>query len=612
MANGKIWKLKPRISEKFIKQFLEYSPEILQLLFNRGLKTQRQIDEFFNSDYKQDLHDPFLMSGIREAVKRIQRAIKKQEKIAIFGDFDCDGVCGAVILKTALEKLGADLSGGVQIPDRNLEGYGLNVEAIKKMADQKVDLILTVDCGVSDIKEIELANSLGLDVIVVDHHRLGKKLPPAAVIIDPWQKNDKYPFKDLAGAGVAFKLAQALLRQPACLPCLPAGRPDRQANKNKIASENKISAGWEKWLLDLVALATVADCMPLVGENRTLVKYGLIVLAQTRRIGLQELMKIARLNPVFEAENLKTNLDTYSLGFILAPRLNAAGRMKHASLAFELLMAKERDKAVELAQEINEHNQQRQKLTNEITGQIEEQIKGSLADKNYPVIIAKNKNWPPSVLGLAAGRIADRYHRPTIIFSAQSGEESLIRGSARSIPSFNIIEAISQCSELLEEFGGHPGAAGLSLTDKNFDIFREKINQAAKAKLTEEDLTPVLEIDLELSPEQINWELLDEIVKFEPSGGKQNPYPVFLTKGLEIANLKIVGNGSKHLKLELKSAKIPDKIFHAIGFGLANKNGAGDLKIGDQADIVFELMADEWNGTRNLQLKIIDIKITVC
>jgi single-stranded-DNA-specific exonuclease len=598
-----LWRLKPQAPEKFIKQFPEYSPEISQLLFNRGLKTQAQIDEFFNPDYEQDLHDPFLMLGMEAAVRRIFRAIKKQEKIAIFGDYDCDGICGAVILKIVLEGLGANLNGGVYIPDRILEGYGLNDEAVKKLAQQKVNLILTVDCGVSDIEEIALANSLGLEVIVVDHHRLGKKPPPAKVIIDPWQEKDKYPFKDLAGAGVAFKLAQALLK----------------SFKFQVSSF-KLNDGWEKWLLDLVALATVADLVPLVGENRTLVRYGLIVLAQTKRVGLQELMKIARLNPVFEAENFHptgghpkgektknkgmiTNLNTYSLGFILAPRLNAAGRMDHASLAFELLITKERSRAQALAQKINEHNQQRQKLTNDIVGQIEERLGDVLNDKNQPVIVVKDKTWSPGVIGLVAGKISDRHHRPTIIFKE---DEKTSRGSARSIPAFNIIEAIGQCAEILGEFGGHPGAAGLSLANENYEIFREKINQIAKAKLKGEDLMPILEIDLELEPEKIGWELLDEVVKFEPCGGQQNPHPIFLTKELAVAGLRTVGNGSKHLKLELKSDKLPQKIWRAIGFGLAGSNV--DLKIGDKIDVVFELLADEWNGTRNLQLKIIDIR----
>ncbi|MBU1102791.1 single-stranded-DNA-specific exonuclease RecJ [Patescibacteria group bacterium] len=604
-----LWQFKPNAPEEFIRQFPEYQPIVLQLLYNRGLRTQQQIDEFFNPDFEGDLLDPFLMLGISQAVKRINKAIKKKEKIAIFGDYDCDGVCGAVILKTILEELGADLSGGVYIPDRIIEGYGLNNEAIEKLGKEKVNLILTVDCGISDVAEVKLANSLGVEVIIVDHHRLGKKLPSAKVIIDPWQPKDKYPFKELAGAGVAFKLAQAL-RQ--------AQGKALQKNQGKPGLDNKISEGWEKWLLDLVALATVADCVPVLGENRTLVHYGLIVLAQTKRVGLQELMKVARLNPVFEAENLKTNLDTYSLGFILAPRLNAAGRMDHASLAFRLLMTQDYQEAKVLAEKINEQNQQRQKLTDKIVAEVETRIKNYQADKNQPVVVETDKNWSPGVVGLVAGKIADRYHRPVFIFKE---DEKVSRGSARSIPTFDIIEAIGQCSQLLKEFGGHPGAAGVSLENKNLSAFKEKINQIAREKLKPEDLIPAAQIDSELEPAEVNWELFDELEHLEPFGRGNDP-PVFLLKNLEIANLRVVGNGSKHLKLELKSDKLANKVFHAIGFNLAArlsspaaqtiggqaKNGNDNLKTGDKIDIIFELIADEWNGTRNLQLKIIDIK----
>jgi len=574
------WRLKPKAPEEFIRQFPEYQPLILQLLYNRGLKTQKAIDEFFNPDYGEDLHDPFLMLGIKEAVKRISKAIEKREKIAIFGDYDADGVCGAVILKTVLDELGANLEGGIYIPDRIIEGYGLNIEAIKKLAEQKVKLIITVDCGISDFKEIELADSLNMEVMIVDHHRVGKKLPPAKIIIDPWQKKDKYPFKELSGAGVAFKLTQALIKK------------------------SKLPEGWGKWLLDLVAISTVADCMPLLGENRTLVRYGLIVLAQTKRVGLQELMKIARLNPVFETDTKSTNLDTYSLGFILAPRLNAAGRMKHASLAFELLLAKTQEEARSLAEKINEQNKQRQKLTDEIVAEIEARIKPNINDKSKPVIIEIDKKWSPGIIGLVAGKIADRYHRPTIIFKEN---EELSRGSARSIPAFNIVEAISQCADLLKEYGGHPGAAGLSLENKNLSAFAKKINEIARKKLKEEDLEPFLEVDSGVLAEDINWELFDKLFQFEPCGGDDNPRPTFLMKELEIANLRLVGNGSQHLKLELKNSNLENKIFKAIGFRLA-KNGGQDLQIGDKVDIVFELIIDEWNGSRELQFKIIDIK----
>jgi len=581
------WILKPKPPEDFIKQFPEYEPIILQLLYSRGLRDQKTIDEFFNPDYEEDLHDPFLMLGMEKAINRIFEAIKKQESIAIFGDYDADGVCGAVILKTVLEALGANLSGGVYIPDRKVEGYGLNIPAIKKISEQKVELILTVDCGSSDFEEIKLANSLSIETIIVDHHKAGDKLPKAHAVVNPCQKGDKYPFKGLAGAGVAFKLAQALI-----------------SDKCLVASDKELPNGWEKWLLDLVAIATVADCVPLLGENRTLVRYGLIVLAQTQRPGLLELMKIARLNPIFEAETLKTNLDSYSLGFILGPRLNAAGRMHHASLAFELLMAKDQDEARVLAEKINQHNIERQKMTEEVVAEVEEKIKPLIADKDNFAIIVSDKNWSRGIIGLVAGKISERYHRPVIVLREEEKES---RGSARSIPGFDIVDAVAQCSDLLLEFGGHPGSAGMALENKNLPAFTEKINKIAHKKLKETDLTPVLQIDAQINAENIVWGIFDRLKEFEPCSNYGNPRPTFLLKNLEIVNLRLVGSNSQHLKLELKSDKLENKIFKAIGFRLANGNG--HIKAGDRVDLVFELIADEWNGSRELQLKIIDIKI---
>ena len=575
-----LWKIKPSISEEFINQFPEYKLHLLQLLWDRGLKTQAAIDEFFNPDYDEDLHDPFLMLGMKEAVKIILKAIKNQDKILIYGDFDADGVCSTVILQEILEELGANF-GGIYLPDRNSEGYGINAAAIKKIASQGIKLIISVDCGISNYNEVALAKTLGMAVVIVDHHEIGAKLPPAEAIVNPFQADDKYPFRELAAAGVVYKLIQALVAK----------------------SGKKIKAGWEKWLLDLVGLATVADLVPLLGENRTLVRYGLVVLAQTPRPGLQELMKIARLNPVLERESLKTNLDAYSLGFVLAPRLNAAGRLDSAQVAYDLLTTKNREQARELAKKIDAQNRQRQKMTEEIVAQIEEKIKNQDLEKEY-VIVEKGAEWLPGMLGLAAGKIADRYHRPTFIFRQQT---PLSRASARSIPTFNLVEGIARCADILESFGGHAGAAGVVLAEGKISLFKEKINAVAKEMLKKEDLMPSLEIDLELAPEDVNWELFDGLERFEPFGQGNKP-PKFLVKDLEIKNCRVVGNGSKHLKMDLISEKIIGKTFKAIGFGLAAKNGNAELKIGDKINVVFELLIDEWNGNRELQLKVIDIK----
>lgn len=573
------WQIKPLAPEDFLQKFPEFSPAIKQLLYNRGLRTKEDIEEFFNPSYDQDLHDPFLMLGMKKAVSIIKKALKEKKKIAIFGDYDADGVCGAVLLKTVLEKFGADiLDQDIYLPDRLNEGYGLNLRAVKEIAEKGTKLLLTVDCGITDFEEIELANSLGLDVIVVDHHQVGKKIPKAKTIVDPWQKEDKYPFKELSGTGVAFKLAQALLK-----------------------GEEAAQKGWEKWLLDLVALSTVADCMPLLGENRILVRYGLIVLAQTQRVGLKELMKTAKLNPTFEQENLITNLDAYALGFILGPRLNAAGRVDHASLALKLLLEKEKEKAAILAQKIDEQNRQRQKITNDIVLEIEERIKKNPPSDENPVIFEADEKWSAGVVGLVAGKIADRYCRPTFIFKI-TPEKS--RGSARAIPGFNLIEAITECSDILNEFGGHVSAAGLELDNDKFEELKKRLNAVTRKKLEGKELVPVLPIDMEVEAKKIGWELFKDILRFEPFG-KGNEPAILLLKGLEIINLRLVGNGSKHLKFEVKSDNLDSKL-SCIGFGLGKTNP--ELKAGDRVDLACELISDSWNNTKSLQLKVMDLK----
>lgn len=554
----KQWKINKKPPKRFLEQFPEYSRLTLQLLWDRKLKTQKAIDEFFNPDYNEDLHDPFLMKGMKKAVERIEKALKNKEKITIFGDYDADGVCGTAILSETLNALG--INPDTYIPDRNKEGYGLNLKAVKEVAAKKTGLIITIDCGITDVEEIKLANKLGIDVIVVDHHEVPDKVPLAVSIVNPRQKGEKYPFRELAAAGVAFKVAQALLR-------------------------GKVSEGWEKWLLDLVAIATVADMMPLVGENRTLVKYGLVVLAKTKRLGLQELMKTARI----------TKVDAYTLGYVLGPRLNAAGRMEHANTAYELLITKLKEEAETIARRLNEKNQERQKLTNRIIKEAE----GRLDLEKAKMIFEGDKNWLIGVVGLIAGRLANRYYRPTVIFQKMKDKT---KGSARSIPSFNIVEAIGMCQELLEDFGGHPGAAGFTVSNKNLKKFKEKLLKIADKKIKEEDLIPLLNIDLELESEELSFEVYEEIQKLAPFG-EENPSPLFLMRGLKIVNLRGVGNNGNHLKCYLAGKT---RGFQAIGFGLGDF--CDKMKQGDKIDVVFELITDDWNGARELQLRIIDLK----
>ncbi|PIP17100.1 MAG: single-stranded-DNA-specific exonuclease RecJ [Candidatus Portnoybacteria bacterium CG23_combo_of_CG06-09_8_20_14_all_37_13] len=518
----KKWILKDRTEENIIDQ----------LLVNRGIK---DADKFFNSKY-EDLADPFLMKDVKKAVQRI----KKAKKIAIFGDYDTDGVTGAIILKNLVESL--NFKPVVYIPDRKKEGYGLNTKAIKELAKQNADLIITVDCGISDFAEVALANKLGIDVIITDHHAIPAKLPDAFAIINPKQNNCSYPFKQLAGVGVAFVLTRAF------------------------------KLDFEKWLLDLVAIGTVADCMPLLNENRILTKFGLIVLEKTRNIGLKQIMP--------------QKINAESIAFQIAPRLNAAGRMDHANTSYELLVSNSEKEIRSLAQKLEKNNQHRQRETEKILKEVREKIN---LDQKF--IFAYNKNWPIGVIGLVAGKLCDKYHRPVVIIGQGAG-------SCRSIEAFNTIEALAQCSDYFIEFGGHAQAAGFKIEKNKIKILEKKLEKIINQKLKSEDLICHLEIDAELKSEDINFDLLNQIKLFEPFG-QGNPKPRFLLKNAVINNMQCVGNGSQHLRMKLNS-------FKAIGFNCAGY--ASHLNINDRIDLIFELEQDDWQGFTNLQLRIIDLR----
>ncbi len=570
------WNIKPKAPEDFLKKFSEFSPLVIQLLYNRGLKTQEQIDEFFDSIYGPDVHDPFLMNDMDKAVDRVLKAVKKKEKIAIYGDYDADGVCSSAILFFVLQCLGVS-NIRIYIPDRKEESHGLNKKAIKKLADEGINLIITVDCASNNLAEIELANSLNLEVIVTDHHELEEEFPKAVALINPYHNDNRYPFQDLAGAGVAYKLGLALL----------------SSKKSKYGEELK------KQLLDLVAIATIADVMPLIGENRILVKRGLKVLTETRWLGLKKLMELARI------EILPDGINSYAIGYFLAPRINVAGRLNHANKAFELLTTEDEDEALRLAQELEADNVIRQKSTEVIVQELEKRIQ---AKKGIPKLFLEgDAEWSVGLLGLAAGKIAERYSRPTIIYQERDG---FIFASSRSIPSFDLFDALKQCDNLLEKFGGHKAAAGFTAKKENLEKIRKKLTAIAEEKLTAEDLIPTLNIEAELPLAEMNLQNYEKIQKFAPFG-KGNLMPKLLARGLEIVELREVGNSGKHLKLLLRmfngDAKLA-KNFKAIGFNLSAE-WRGKLKVGSLIDVVFEMGVNEWMGYRDLEMKINDIKI---
>ena len=557
-----IWKDPQKIDKEIINNFPELHPIVVELLHKRGLNTQEEIDEFLNPDYSEDIHDPYLFSDMKKATDRIYQSIKKKELITIFGDYDADGVSSAIILREVLLSLGAQVE--VYLPHREKDGYGLSKKAVEEFKKNNTKVIITVDCGISSLQEIKEAQENKIDVIITDHHSIPEELPIAHSIIHP--KVDKqYPFKGLAGGGVAFKLAQGLLH----------------SKKNK-----KVEKEQEKWLLDMVAIATVADMMPLLGENRTLLKYGLIVLQKTRRIGLQNLIKVC---------NLK-EINTRSIGFSIAPRINAAGRMDHANLAYYLLKEENKEKAYQLALELNNSNTERQKITETMFRQALA-LKLNLDDK---LLIFYNKEWLAGLTGLVASKLLRKYNRPCLVITENKETKDLV-GSGRSIKEFNVTEVLGEVEDTLLRFGGHPQACGFSLKEENLEEFKERIIKITNHKLKDINPQSELDIELEINFTDINWQLVELVNKFKPFG-KDNEEPLLLSKDIIITNLKKVGQNEKHLKLELMK---DNKKINCIGFSLAFK----ELKIGDQVNIVYNLSINEWNGNRQIQLIIKDIKV---
>jgi single-stranded-DNA-specific exonuclease len=566
----KKWNTKNRIGAVSADLKNKFHPVVLQLLTNRGIVGEKALESFFNFSYDTDVHDPFIFADMEKAVERILLARKNKERVAIFGDYDADGVTATALMYEMLTGIGFEKI-MPYIPDRQTEGYGMNELAIEFLSKEGVTLIITVDCGITNIAEVEKAKQLGVDVIITDHHHVPKILPQAVAIINPHMEKCGYPFENLAGVGVAFKLAQGL--------------------QQKI-DDSKMDQ--LKWLLDLVVIGTVADCVPLIGENRVLTKYGLVVLSKTRRIGLLEMFKVGRIEI---DEN--TVPSTQKIGFQIAPRINAAGRMDHASISYELMIETDVAKARIMALEVEDKNKARQKITTEITREVRALAENSFKDKK--LIFASNEHWQVGILGLIAGRIADEFNKPTAVFQKQA---EYFVGSFRSIDQVNIIEALEQCSDLLIRYGGHSQAAGVQVKHENMEKFYEKLSGIIEEELIGKDISPTIEIDLELSAQEIDWNLMEAINRLQPFG-EGNEEPVFLMKDLTISDMKTVGNGSKHLKLSLRAHSSP-KVFESIGFGLGDK--FPDLKVGDAVDVVFNLQEDEWNGNKKMQLIVVDMQ----
>ncbi len=580
----KTWQVLDNPPEEFLQKFPELPSTVATLLYHRNITSQEKIDEFLNPDYSQDVHDPFLFHDMDKAVQRIFTAIEKQEKIVVHGDYDADGVSASVILVETLKILGGQ-NIVTFLPHRETDGYGLNKNTIQSLIEDKTNLIITCDCGISSLEEIQMAKDNNIDVIVTDHHAIPEQLPSAVAIIHPKIEGETYPDKGLAGGGVAFKLMQGLLK--------------KHKKTNETLPDGQSHEAFEKWLLDMVAIASVADMVPLLGETRTLTKHGLIVLNQTKRIGLQKLLLEARL--LDEQGNYKHKINSDTIGFQIAPRINAAGRMNHANVAYNLLMTKNETEATELAYELNKNNEDRQKMTEELVKQAVSEI-----DKETPVLFYLGENWSTGIIGLIAGRLKDKFYKPTIILAKNDGE---ITGSGRSIEGFSLIDNLQAMPELFAKFGGHPMACGFTLKNESIlEEFKSRLITKFKEQIKIIDTKAVLAIDAEIDLDEVNWELYDILDKFKPFG-VSNTKPKYLACGLTIVNFEGVGQEKKHMRIMVKHNS--NKIRKTIGWNLCNGNGTNwceKLSVGDKIDMVFEVDINEWNGNRELQLTIVDLK----
>ncbi len=588
----KKWIISPTVPNDFFNSHPELPPIVTQLLYNRNIKTQDQIDEFLNPDYSQDIHDPFLFNDMNKALEIIFLNIKQQKNIVVHGDYDADGVCASAIIVSSLKQIGAK-NISVFLPHRETDGYGLNLNTVKALKEKNTDLIITCDCGVSNTPEVKLTKELGMSIIITDHHSIPAEIPPADAIIHPKIPGEKYPDKGLCGGAVAFKLVQALLK--------------KHKETNQTLLDGQSHEAFEKWLLDLVAIASIGDMVTLLGESRTLTRYGLTVLNKTRNIGLKKLMFVAG---ILDENNQpkRGTIDAHTIGFQIVPRLNAAGRMDHANSAYALLMATDEHEAEDLAWQLNQNNLDRQKLTENLVNQATKQIKDTDQEKN-PALFAYGEDWPTGVLGLVSGRLKDMFYKPSLAMGKNSDGE--IVGSGRSISEFNLIAAMQERPDFFDKFGGHPQACGFTLKSvSTLDEFKKFLNEKVSKETNNLELVPQINIDSIVDLDEIDWKMYDLLQKFEPFG-MNNEEPIYAACSLTIINIDSVGQDGKHLRMNLKHNS--QTIKKTIGFGLGDINKHPDdckntLHPGDKIDIAFCISVNEWNGNRDLQITIHDIK----
>ncbi len=531
---------------------------LASILVNRGIIDGEKINVFLNPTRK-DFYNPFLMPDMEIAVKRIVKAIENKEKIMIYGDYDADGITSITVLKKYLNEIG--LKTGEYIPNRLNEGYGLNKDAISKIYNDGYKLMITVDCGISGLEEVDYANSLGMEIIITDHHEPAEKLPEAIAVIDAKRKDNKYPFNQLAGVGVVFKLIQA------------------------ISTELKLEEKEYLKYLDLVCIGTISDIVPLVDENRVIAKLGLKLIEKTKNIGLKTLLNIADLKKI----------DSTAISFGVAPRINACGRMGFQEEALQLFLTEDSGEATKIAKRLVQFNQERQAKEKQIFEEVIEKIEKDNKDKKC--IVLAEENWHHGIIGIVASKITEIYYKPSILICLE-GDKG--KGSGRSIPGFDLYTALTKCSDYIEKFGGHSMAIGITIKKENFEKLKEAIEKYAQESNIS-DIMPIINIDKEINLKNINIEEVKSLELLEPFG-EANKMPLFLLRNLKIDSIRAL-SGGKHLKLTLKQ---DNNIVDGIGFNM------GDLSkeylLGDKVDVVGTIEINSFGNKENIQINLKDIR----
>lgn len=536
---------------------------VKQIVINRGFSTFKSIEDFLNPKL-ENLYDPFLLKNMGKVIDRINLAINKSESIWIYGDYDVDGITSISILKKCFEFIGVPLN--YYIPNRLEEGYGISEYGLEQVLAKGADLIISVDCGITSVKEVEFVNSKNIDIIITDHHNCQEELPNAFAILNPKQSDCSYPFDMLAGVGIALKVVQGLLG-------------------NELFIENY------DLFLDIAALGTVADVAPIVDENRIITKLGIEVIENTKNIGLRALLEVSDL--------LGKPVNTGNIGFKLGPKINAAGRIGKPELGVELLISNNEFDAMEIAKQLDELNIERQNIEKDIINQIDSLIEVQVDTEKDKIFVVIGNNWHTGVIGIVASRVSEKYHRPSVILSTD-GE--VAKGSARSVGEISIFDALNSCKDLFLGFGGHKQAAGLSINHENVNALRIRINEYADENILDEDLIPNIKIDNVIHNHEITYDTIDDLEKLEPHG-MGNPKPVFIYNGLAIDNIRMLGENKNHIKLILHDGK---RTFDAIGFNVEDKYN--DLRTQDKLDLVMTLGRNSFRGIDTIQFMIKDIR----